>query len=165
MCKGARKRPFFDRMHITKLILNVMSKDHPWIGVDAIIQNEEGKILLIQRASKSDSHPSFWGLIGGWVEDGETAEEAIVRECAEEIGVMIEVISFTGKYYDGKGVHPYKTRFALPHFCKIVEGEPKVNQPEEIQDVRWFSLEEIKQLDLAYDHKKMIFDAFQVVSN
>ena len=57
-----------------------------------------------------------------------------------------------------KNRHPTKTMFALPHRCKIISGEPKANQPEEVQEVKWFTPEEVRELEMAYDHKKMLED-------
>jgi len=133
-------------------------KDHPWIGVDNIITNEEGQILLVKRSEQSKIYPVYWGLISGWMEWGEIVENALKREAMEEIGVEIEVVRFTGRYYDTPGRHPTKTCVCLLHICKIKKGEAKVNQSEEVQKVKWFFPEEIRQLELAYDHKQMIID-------
>lgn len=134
------------------------NNDHPWVGVDNIIVNEEGKILLCKRAKTIRTYPDMWGLISGYVEWGETIEDALKREAKEEIGVDIEVIRFTGRYYDTLGRHPRKTVICLPHRCRIKSGEPKINQPEEVSDVRWFSPEDIRKMELAYDHKKILED-------
>jgi len=134
------------------------SVDHPYVGVDNIIVNSEGKILLIKRSDKSKNYPGYWGLVGGWIEWGETVEDALKREAREEIGCVIKVERFTGKYYDTKGRHPTKTSICLPHISKIIDGTPIVNQPEEISEVKWFSPNEIKSIELAYDHKKMLED-------
>jgi len=132
--------------------------DHPWIGVDNIITNEKGEILLMKRAQQEKTFPGKWGLVAGCVEWGETAEEALKREAMEEVGVEIEVVRFVGRYYDAIGRHPTKTMIALPHICRIISGEPRVNQPEEVEEVRWFKPEEVGDLDMAYDHKQMLED-------
>jgi 8-oxo-dGTP pyrophosphatase MutT (NUDIX family) len=54
------------------------------IGVDVIIQNNEGKFLLHQR-----SDDKSWGILGGWVEKGETPDQAAVREVREEAGIEV----------------------------------------------------------------------------
>lgn len=105
------------------------------------------------------AYPNYWGLVGGWMEWGETVKEALKRETMEEIGVEIEVIKFIGRYYDTPKRHPTKTSVALPHICKIIKGEPKVNQTNEVQEIGWFTKEEVKLMNLAYDHKEMLKDA------
>ena len=84
---------------------------------------------------------------------------ALKREAMEEIGSEIEIVRFVGKYFDTPGRHPSKSSFALPHICKIVAGDPEAHQVEEVDEIRWFSIDEIKNMDLAYDHKDMILFA------
>lgn len=134
-------------------------KDHPYIGVDIIIVNDEGMVLLERRAAQMNTYPMYWGLPGGWVEWNETAYDALKREAREELGVEIEVIKFVGKYYDAPGVHPTKTRFGLPHICKIISGTPHANQPEEVSDIGWFDPRAVVNMKLAYDHNQMLIDA------
>jgi len=91
-------------------------KDHPWIGVDNIIVDDEGRILLVKRSENIRSYPGMWGLVSGYIEWGETVEDALKREAKEEIGVEIEIVRFTGRYYDKKGRHPTKTIICLPAY-------------------------------------------------
>ncbi len=134
------------------------TKDHPWIGVDNIIINDDGKILLIKRSEHEKNFPGMWGLVSGKIEWGETVEQALKREAMEEVGVEVEIVRFTGRYYDKPGRHPSKTMICLPHICKIKNGTPTANQPEEVEEVRWFDPEEIKNLPMGYDHKQMLED-------
>tara|TARA_Y100000310_G_scaffold340894_1_gene438215 strand:+ start:623 stop:1039 length:417 start_codon:yes stop_codon:yes gene_type:complete len=132
--------------------------DHPWISTDALITNDEGKILMIKRAKSEKTFPNMWGLVGGFMEWGETVEECVKREVREEIGIEIKDIEFVGRYYDKKGRHPTRTDITLLHRAKIKSGIPKVNQPEEISEVKWFTPEEIKEMELAFDYKEMLED-------
>lgn len=131
-----------------------METDHPYVGVDAIIRNEKGEILLMHRTA--GVYKQYWGLIAGKVEWGEEVEDALKREAKEEIGVEIGNIQYTGRYYDKIGRHPSKTMICLPHFCDIINGEPSA--VSECDEVRWFKPEEIKDMELAYDHKQMLED-------
>ena len=134
------------------------NNNHPYIGVDNIILNDKGGILLNKRADSMRTYPGMWGLVSGYIEWGETVEDALKREAMEEVGVNIKVVKFTGRYYDSPGRHPKKTVICLPHICRIISGEPNVNQPEEVSEVRWFRPEEIRSMELAYNHKKMLED-------
>ena len=131
-----------------------MEKKKPYIGVDAIIRNEEGKILLIHRTGKNFN--GYWGLVSGMIEWGENAESALKREVKEEIGVEIEIIRYTGKYYDKRGRHPTKTVICLPHICRIIKGVP--SPISECDEIKWYAPEEIENMVLAYDHLQMLKD-------
>jgi ADP-ribose pyrophosphatase YjhB (NUDIX family) len=60
-------------------------------AVRAVVFDSEDKIALLHETVKN-----YYSLPGGAVEEGETPEEAIVRECAEEIGVKVRVANFLG---------------------------------------------------------------------
>lgn len=131
-----------------------MNNKRPYLGVDAIFVNEKEEILLIHRTGKN--FHGYWGLVSGMVEWGKEVEDALKREVREEIGVEIKDITYIGKYYDEIGRHPTKTVICLPHFCKIKSGFPAT--VSECDEVRWFKKEEIRKMELAYDHKKMLSD-------
>lgn len=130
-----------------------MTNKRPYIGVDAIIFNEKNEVLLIHRTGKN--FYGYWGLVSGMVEENEDIKTALKREVLEEIGVEIEDIMYTGKYYDKVGRHPTKTVICLPHICKI-KGIPQCIS--ECDNLKWFTKEEVKNMSLAYDHKKMLID-------
>lgn len=130
-------------------------QDHPWIGVDAIILNEDKtKVLLIKRGSKT--YHGMWGFVSGKVEWGEEIAETVIREAKEEVNLDIEIERFVGRYYDKKGRHPTKTMICLPHICKVKAGELKAG--DDADEAKWFDLSEVKNMDLAFDHKQMLID-------
>jgi len=133
-----------------------VKQDHPWIGIDAIITNSNNEILLVKRDAGSKAYPNLWSLISGKVDWGEEVKEAVIREVKEETSLDIEVIKFTGKYYDKKGRHPTKTMICLPHICKVVGGELRAGSDAE--DAKWFKLDDVKNMELAFDHKQMLED-------
>jgi len=77
--------------------------DRAYIGVDNIIINDEGEILLARRSENAKTFPGMWNLVSGDVEAGESIEDALKREAKEEAGVDIEIVRFTGRYYDRPG--------------------------------------------------------------
>jgi len=131
-------------------------QERAWAGaVNIIIDN--GKILLMKRSDQSRTYPGHWGLVGGFLEFGETAEEGSVREAKEEIGVEVEVIKFIGRYYNTE-YKPGKNVISLPHYSTIISGKPHPAQPEECSDVKWFEPDAVRKMELAYDHKKILED-------
>lgn len=127
------------------------------VGVSNIFVDENGRLLLMKRSDECKTFPGYWGLVGGFIDPGETPEEAAIREAKEEIGVEIQVIKFVGRYCNTSNPH-YKNVIGLPHYSKILSGTPHAAQPEECSDVRWFLPEEIRSMELAYDHKQILVD-------
>jgi mutator protein MutT len=82
------------------------------IVVRAIIKDNES-IIAIKRIKDREM---YWVFPGGGVEDGESHEKALIRECKEELGVDIEVIQFAFEYT----FHKQKEYF---YYCRVVGGE------------------------------------------
>lgn len=102
---------------------------------------KNGKFLFGIEAKDGPSKGK-WRLLGGKLEEGENAFEAMVRESLEEASIKIEVKEFLGKI---KGdIHPD----IIVHMCysKWISGELKA-APREINLLKWFTLEEAKRLD------------------
>jgi 8-oxo-dGTP diphosphatase len=70
--------------------------------VGAVVQDAAGRLLLIQRGH--DPHRGRWTLPGGWVEPGETPEQAVVREIKEETGLDVHVGAVAGRVRVPAGV-------------------------------------------------------------
>ena len=107
-----------------------------------ICVNERGQLLLGRR---TDNHK--WGYFGGSLELDEHAEEAAIRELFEETGLIADEIDFfcinSGPeahyiYPNGDEV----SNFEIVYLCRKYHGEPRC-QPEEIEELRFFSPEEI----------------------
>ncbi|WP_035099344.1 (deoxy)nucleoside triphosphate pyrophosphohydrolase [Anoxybacteroides tepidamans] len=110
--------------------------------VGAVIENERGEILCALR-SETMSLQHVWEFPGGKVEQGESSEEALVREIYEELGCLIKVhekIAET-RYDNGKVIiclHTYK--------ASIIEGVPVAKEHAEI---KWVSRADLPALHWA----------------
>ena len=116
------------------------------------------KGLLIGRFDQKDANRErlLWSLPKGHIEEGETPEEAAIREVAEETGINSEISRELGVidfWFMAGGKRIHKT---VHHFLfKEVSGV-LTPQESEVDEARWFPLEEIVNL-LAYpDEKKLI---------
>ncbi len=107
--------------------------------VAAVIEDDGGRVLLARR--RPGTHlAGLWEFPGGGVEAGETAEEALVRELEEELGVVVEV-----RRPRTFAWHRDERREVLLLFydAALVEGEPR---GAEGQQVRWFARDELVAL-------------------
>ena len=84
--------------------------------------------------------PNMFSTLAGFIEAGENAEEALVREVMEEVNVKVSEI----KYY-GSQSWPFPSQLMLGYFCKYVEGEIKLNDAE-LEDARWFHLDDLPMI-------------------
>lgn len=73
----------------------------------ALIFDCNGQLLIYLRDEKPEiSYPGYWDLFGGKVEDGETPEQALIREVEEELGVLIDNYSLFNTYESHLEVTP-----------------------------------------------------------
>lgn len=107
--------------------------------VAALIWRGE-RFLACQRPAHK-ARGLLWEFVGGKVEPGERREEALIRECREELGVTVEVGEM---FMEVDHVYPDLTVHLTLFHAAIPEGEP---QKLEHNDLRWLTVEEIDQYD------------------
>ncbi|WP_085832451.1 (deoxy)nucleoside triphosphate pyrophosphohydrolase [Clostridium merdae] len=101
----------------------------------------EGDRFLICQRPANKTRPLQWEFVGGKVEAGETKEQALVRECKEELGITIQ----TGRVFC-EVTHEYpdiRVHLTLFH-AVILSGVPKLL---EHNDLRWITTDEIPQYE------------------
>ena len=106
------------------------------------VLDPSGKLLLQKRAAAKDTNPGLWDTsVGGHVRAGEDVLEALERETREELGIDAAGAAFL---YDYLFSNTIETEFACC-FLLVRSGGLAPN-PEEIDEVRFFSLTEIDAL-------------------
>jgi len=110
------------------------------IEVVAALIWREGCFLACQRPPEK-ARGLLWEFVGGKVESGESGEQALVRECREELGITIRV---RGAFMDVTHAYPDLTVHLTLYEAEIAQGEP---QKLEHHDIRWLTVEEIGQYD------------------
>ena len=101
---------------------------------------DNGRFMICQRPAHK-ARGLLWEFVGGKTDPGETMEEALIRECREELGITVSV----GDVYM-QVVHDYPDiliRLTLFH-CTIVEGIPKLL---EHNDLKWILPSQIPEFD------------------
>lgn len=141
-------------------------------NVAAILRNAKGEILICERLGV----PGAWQFPQGGIDEGETPEQALVRELWEEIGLVPEdfdIVERRGPYwylfgegrtkkgYHGKEQHYFLSNFTAPDSrINVATGHP------EFQDYRWIRPEEFQMSwlpEMKRDVYRAVFeDFFQV---
>ncbi len=108
----------------------------PVAAVAGLILDDEGRILLVRRARNPGKHQ--WGLPGGFVDHGETAEEALAREVLEETQLTLihhELLTTGPNRY----THTGTTADVLDMFflCRVKSTYPIVLARNELCEYRW----------------------------
>ncbi len=123
----------------------------PKLAVDAIIEIGD-KIVLIRRKNP----PYGWALPGGFVEYGETLEQAVRREAMEETGLEL---------LDLRQFHAYSEpdrdpRFHVVSVVFIAKGKGTPRAADDAAGIALFSKDELPE-DITFDHKKILEDYFK----
>jgi 8-oxo-dGTP diphosphatase len=120
-------------------------QDQPARTVGALFIRSDGKILLGLRAPSKKVWPGHWDTIGGHVEDGESLEEALVREVLEETGVTPTRFRLIATVRERQ---PEIYGDALHHIYAVTAwqgGEPS-NTCDEHSELKWFGVREMRGL-------------------
>ncbi len=124
---------------------------NPYPTVDIIIEIEES-ILLIRRKNP----PHGWAIPGGFIDAGESAEEAAVREALEETGLRVTLKDLLGVYSDPDRDPRFHTLSVV--YIATATGKPEAG--DDAGDVGLFR-EETLPKDLAFDHARILKDYFE----
>lgn len=130
------------------------------LGVNAVITCK-GKILLEKRRDCD-----LWGLVGGGVKKRETERHAITREIYEEIGLRVSSDRLQKlKVYGEPGrIAAYRDgsvwRMVIVAFGLELEEEGELRISEESRELRFFSKEELKNVEIVITHSDIVEEWF-----
>jgi 8-oxo-dGTP diphosphatase len=125
----------------------------PALTVDAVIVKDE-KIVLIKR--KGEPYLGQYALPGGFVEYGETVEDALRREVLEETGLVVKVNSLVGIYSDPHR-DPRGHVISAAFVAIIVSGA--LASGSDAAEAHFWELSDLPPL--AFDHAQIINDALR----
>lgn len=109
----------------------------PKLAVGAVVLDEAGRILLVQRADSG-----FWLYPTGWADVGYSASEVVVKEVWEETGIQAEPLRLIA-VLDGLRIGLSQVPlYSLVFLCRPLGGELRAH-PLECSDVGWFSMDEL----------------------
>ena len=135
---------------------------HVWI------KNSEGKYLISQRSASRPTFPLEWESVGGSVTAGEDSLQGALRETKEEIGVTLDpdkgsvIFTKIRRTIGGK-----RFQDILDVWLFTYDGEAdltKAETPDEVEAVRWMTLDEIKALASEGKFVKNLFYFFSDIA-
>jgi 8-oxo-dGTP diphosphatase len=124
--------------------------------VVAIIRNENGDVLLARRNEPGlkDAHDK-WEFVGGGIEFGENPEEALKREVLEEAGVEVEITRLLPKIFS-EMLNKETQVIVMSYECKIISGELKAGLDQEIAELKFVPLKEVKNYNTFKNIQKTV---------
>jgi ADP-ribose pyrophosphatase YjhB (NUDIX family) len=134
----------------------------PLVGVGAVII-EDTRVLLVKRA-----HPPLqaqWSIPGGVLEVGELVREAAIREAREETGLVVEprdLLCVYDRVLRNAGQRVQYHYVLIDFLCRRVGGD--LQAADDAAEVRWFTREELPELNLAEDTQDVIHKGFAKLS-
>lgn len=110
----------------------------------------DGSRFMICQRPANKARALLWEFVGGKTEAGETLEDALIRECREELDITVSVGDiFTQVIHEYPDIHIRLTLFN----CKIAKGTPKLL---EHNDLKWILPSEIPDFDFCPADKDIL---------
>jgi NAD+ diphosphatase len=110
----------------------------PRVAPAVIVLVQRGREALLGRSPHFE--PGVYSTLAGFVEPGESLEECVHREIREEVGVTVANLR-----YFGSQPHPFPNSLMVGFVADWVEGDVEID-PAEIEDARWFDVDELPRL-------------------
>lgn len=125
------------------------------VGVKALLQNKEGKYLLLKRSP--DKYPEaggIWDIVGGRIDPGSTLLENLKREIKEETGL---VLNDEPKLIAAQDILRVPGRHIVRlTYTAYIDGEPKLDADH--TEFKWFTASELKNLENLDGYFKELLD-------
>lgn len=133
-----------------------MEGDKSFVEVVAALIRDEDKFLICQRPANK-ARGLLWEFVGGKVEQSETKEQALIRECQEELAITVEpheiFTEVTHEYHD---ITVHLTLFN----CTISRGQPQLL---EHNDMKWITPAEIPNYEFCPADKEILKKIIEVI--
>ena len=133
-------------------ISKIMEHRNPTPTVDIILQRNS-KVLMIRR--KKEPFKGSLALPGGFVDEGETVEEAMKREAMEETSLEVEPMDILGVYSD-PARDPRKHTMSTVFIGIVIGGQDRAG--DDAASIEWVELDEIEKQQVAFDHMQILGD-------
>lgn len=130
----------------------------PSITADIFIFDDDFNFILIKR--ENDPFKDYWALPGGFVEYGESVETAAIREAKEETSIDVELLDLVN-VYSQPDRDPRGHTITVAFTAKGDFDNRKADS--DAKDIGIFKADELDEINLAFDHAKIIKDCLKKV--
>lgn len=124
----------------------------PAVTVDAIILDEEGNLLLVKRGNQP--FKDFWALPGGFREEGEPVEHAVIREVYEETSLSLVRTTVHPVYVASKAGRDSRGDTVSVVFMPTAHNTASARAGDDAKEVKWWPI--LRLPELAFDHEEII---------
>ncbi|GAG27711.1 unnamed protein product, partial [marine sediment metagenome] len=124
-------------------------------AVDAVIEDNDGNVILIKR--KYPPFQDYYALPGGFIEKGENAKKALVREVKEETNLYVKILHKIG-FYTKEGRDPRGNIHSTAYKCSIIGDIAQMKSGDDSKEVELIPKNKLQFIKLAFDHKEILED-------
>jgi 8-oxo-dGTP diphosphatase len=132
--------------------MEIRKSNRPYLAVRAVITDESGRVLVLKRA-KTKHGNGKWCLPGGNVEYGQTINEAVAREVAQETSLICKEIDFLF-YLENLPSKESELHYINLAFKCTAEGSVKLNH--ESSDHAWIDSSRIADYLIAFRNDEIL---------
>jgi 8-oxo-dGTP diphosphatase len=125
------------------------------IAVDAIVFGySENKLNILLIKQKFGTLKNQWALVGGFVKDNETLNDAVNRELQEETGIKVNYLEQLYTFGDNIERDPRFRVISVAYFALVNSTKLILKADSDAEDAKWFPINELP--NLAFDHKDIL---------
>ena len=121
-----------------------------------IVVHTDTEVLMIKR--KNNPFAGHWALPGGFIDPGETPEQAAIRELAEEAGLHVTTANLIGEFRepgrDPRMEHTWSWAYSLH-----IQDRAETTAGDDASQAEWIPIKQLNKLKLAFDHADIIKQA------
>ena len=105
-----------------------------------IKNNETEPQILLHRRQNTGYQDGKWDIAGsGHVDEGETAQVAVIRECKEELGIDVKLSDVTFIHLSHR-LSKDRTYYDIYFLINAYDGIPQIMEPNKCSELEWFSI-------------------------
>ena len=131
---------------------------NPSLTVDIFIYDEDNNFILIKRGN--EPFKDYWALPGGFVDYGETVENAATREALEETSINVKLERLVG-VYSKPDRDPRRHTVSITYTAKGNMDNMKAD--DDACDIGIFTMKDLEKLNIAFDHEEIISDCLKSI--